>query len=119
MEAHRFDSLVRSLTTRSPRRRFLGMVLASVVAMGARTGSDETRAKKGKGKGRGQRKGNGKGNANRGGQRVATGGAPPRGRRTRPRAANPASPTAAACTLPTESCDGCCQDGQCRPGTVR
>jgi hypothetical protein len=60
-------------------------------------------AKPGKGKAKGHNKGKGKGKA--------------KGHGRSGNSAVPSAPLPTECSLPAASCDGCCQDGQCLPGT--
>ncbi len=117
MNPDRFDGLARSLTVSASRRGFLGILLAGAVAIHSPAMSDVAWAKPGKGKAKGHSKrkaqGEAKGPGNSGGQGTATGGAPTRGSSGN----SAAAPLAAECSLAAETCDGCCQDGQCLPGT--
>jgi hypothetical protein len=122
VDADRFDGLARSLTRDVSRRGFLGILLASAVAIHPPAGSNIAWAKPGKGKAKGHSKGKAKGHGNSGGQGTGTGGSPTHGGSTNSSAVSPApaaatAPLATECILPADTCDGCCQDGQCVPGT--
>jgi hypothetical protein len=116
VDVDRFDALTRILTGVPSRRALLGALLAGALGYGPVRPAGEILAKPGKGKGKGKAKGQAKGKAK--GEGKLKGGGKKQGGNAVPSGAPAAPIVAAECILPAESCDGCCQNGQCLPGTT-
>jgi hypothetical protein len=118
MDADRFDALTRVFDVAS-RRRLLAALAAAALAHAPIGSRDEVLAKKGnngKAKGKGKAKGHGQPHGN--GKAKGQGGGTAKGGGNRGSSSAPlATSQPGACTPPDGSCDGCCQEGQCVPGT--
>lgn len=119
MDVDRFDALTRTLTGATSRRALLSALLAGALAHWPFPRAGDILAKKGQGKAKGKADGkaNGKAKGKAKGEGKSNGGGTTQGGNQVSSGA-PAATIAAECTLPPESCDGCCQNGQCLPGTA-
>lgn len=117
MDADRFDALTRVIDV-SSRRRLLAALVSAVLTRTPLGSDNAALAKKGNGKGKAKGKAKSQGKSNGNGKARGGGGGRAKGGGGRGSPSAPLAPSQqATCTLASDACDGCCQDGQCRPGT--